>query len=100
MAAPIGPGDWVECVDASPGANDGLCLTRGGLYCIEAVDDRGLLCGTGRCGRTCRGVFLSGRRDRWPWCGSRFRPIYRPRADLIQTLLEPIKEDTRQPEHA
>ena len=40
MSEPIGPGDWVECIDATPSPyypEHGAPLVVGALYCIEAV---------------------------------------------------------------
>lgn len=49
MAEPIGPGDWVECIDDSPGVIPAACglLVLGALYQVDEVgedeDDSGML---------------------------------------------------------
>lgn len=87
MAAPIGPGDWVECVDASFRYSDpdgDLALLRvGAVYQVEAV-------------RIGPGLLLCGvpmvQRQRGYWA-DRFRPIYRRDATLITRLLEKLPAD-------
>jgi hypothetical protein len=87
MAAPIGPGDWVECVDARqrPEAPlPPLGLTVGKLYLVEGVGEWGGFLG----------VVLRDVRSWHPSGGYRadhFRPIYRPKADLIEQLKAPPK---------
>lgn len=89
----IGPGDFVECVDATDFAE----LTVGTLYRVLAIEPSihpewtgvpvlipsgfpeqggGLSCGRYFCGCALR----------------RFRKAYRPKASLIEGLLEPILE--------
>lgn len=79
MAAPIGPGDFVECIDCR-GRPD---LVRvGAVYLVEDADEyRGIPC------LTLKGVVHPGgfRRVR----ADCFRPIYRPRADFIRSLKAP-----------
>jgi hypothetical protein len=79
-SAPIGPGDWVECVKVAPG-NEHLI---GSIYQISSVGDwRGQpwvnVCGVpkpwGRPG----------------WHARCFRPIYRPDASFIASLKAPPK---------
>ena len=86
MAEPIGPGDWVECVEASPCWFYGPTgLTRGALYEVCHV-------GPGEC-ESGFGVWLVGFRSNGPRGGygiHRFRKVYRPNADLIQSLLRPV----------
>lgn len=83
----LGPGDFVECVNASGRfASDppsGLLL--GALYTVEAVyiNDEG------------RGLTLVGLRASSPFVGyaiDRFRPIYRPKASVIESMLAPAPE--------
>jgi len=85
----IGPGDWVECVNNSDGhecivslgelrqvLDVGPCLYRG----LEHLTVLFIL----PPGHTCP--------DGGRYCGSsigRFRPIYRPKADLIESLKTP-----------
>lgn len=74
MSEPIGPGDWVECIDATPGVNppNVSYLVLGALYCIEAVitSPRGAVI-YGLVGMHQTG--LSGRR--LAYSAWRFRPI-------------------------
>lgn len=87
MSAPIGPGDWVECIN--PLATS---IAYGALYCVEEVEvnDR-LPC---ECGCVV-GVELAGDvRDPFSmWCaGCEVRPIYRPKSTFIDTLKQPAPE--------
>lgn len=93
MAGAIGPGDWVECVDASariPYGPPPLCL--GSVYRVERVEAD--VNGWGP------GVWIVGIRAESPSGGfyaDRFRPIYRPKSELLESLLhkadEPLKVD-------
>jgi hypothetical protein len=95
----IGPGDWVECVDPK-GAD---WLTFGAIYLVDDVRKFHGACGhCGRKGADCdnTGLLLGGIRGIRPGCAdyncSRcFRPIYRPRAELIETLLRKADEPLR-----
>ena len=80
---PIGPGDFVECVDAR-GAPE---LTLGSIYMVRLICDDGGGCWLREVDPPPfhDGFFIS-----------RFRPIYRPKASLIQSLLHPAKEPIRQ----
>lgn len=86
----IGPGDWVECIDASP-SEEGrhFCeadqLVLGTVYCVSAA----------WVWRDSTPVILVGRErseasEYWGVrCGygvRRFRLIYRPKNDLIERL--------------
>lgn len=87
----FGPGDWVECVD--DGARDGYPppphLYRGSVWVVERVFlDVGdvIVC----------------RLQSYPhhlidnhagWNINRFRPIYRPKADLIERLMQPVPDE-------
>ena len=91
----IGPGDWVECVDASPHPNHKVStkLVQGALY---RVREESVCPETGKNGLTLCGVLLPihskiGREI--GWLLSRFRPIYRPKADLIESLKTPAKRE-------
>lgn len=85
----IGPGDWVECVDASPCRRIGFTsLVHGRLYRVSALGvpdgsgERGLIIAEAPHPDTTRyGV---------GWALRRFRPVYRPRAHLIESLLKPV----------
>lgn len=87
MSAPIGPGDWVECVSVNCGCEDArpekvaLFLCEGTTYHINRV------------GQTANGRDAVELVD-WPntpFCPGHFRPIYRPKADLIESLKAPPK---------
>lgn len=98
MSEPIGPGEWVECVDAGPDSwGRAVPLEVGGVYLVASVcmaeDVHGVL---GPCVTLAnildeaeldfaRGVIWLSAYD-----VSRFRPIYRPKASLIQSLLQPL----------
>lgn len=82
MSEPIGPGDWVECVDTR--GHHAVALGR--AYLVEEIasnDGVSILA-------------LKGVRNElgWRWVYAEcFRPIYRPKASLIQSLLKPIEAD-------
>lgn len=91
MASAIGPGDWIECVRTKlPDSPN-----RGRIFrCEEIVFGYGCK----DCGKECGGLVLFGVRSDHPTgsysaCG--FRPIYRPKADLIEALKAPV---TRTPQ--
>jgi hypothetical protein len=84
----IGPGDFVECVRASPPKT-----VQGALYRVSEVgDDPGALCaahglacesgGWVRLQGVSHGRFVG-------FCVHCFRPVYRPKAGLIAQLLAP-----------
>lgn len=90
MSAPIGPGDWVECVDAAPRDYADVRLTLGAIYQVHHVADLG---------PWGLGVWLTDNPSA-SWSGGyhadRFRPIYTPKQELIETLKAPprrMKED-------
>lgn len=96
----IGPGDFVECIDASPERITGAkcSLVLGNLYVVEAVwhltDIRDGLVG---CAIDLVGVAR-------PWDNTafglhRFKPILRPKPDAFTRLLETPTE-VREPAHA
>lgn len=100
MSAPIGPGDWVECVGPFNGAA-GLAAAgakvigeyRVGMVALcEAVTPRMQLPdGAIVPGLKVREVkaFIAGREV---WLAAyQWRPIYRPKADLIESLKAPPK---------
>lgn len=88
MGAPIGPGDWVECYrgrDCPP-------VYVGAIYqCEEVWDDPEW----GECddcppGPLAPCITLKGINTRQdPLCACTLRPIYRPKADLIESLKAP-----------
>lgn len=99
----IGPGDWVERVALSAGGGvDGIYAAVGEvpkigkIYRVRAV--AGLVNHTGKPwdGLRLEGIKLRAPRypdrdDLWMQVEA-FRPIYRPREDLIATLLEPLPD--------
>lgn len=102
MSAPIGKGDWVECVDDSPhGFVGGRWLRRSTLYCVRAVVPGRRLDDTEALGIRLMGVALPAGRngEECAWVMERFRPVYRPRQSLIDSLKAPPKEaPIQQPE--
>lgn len=84
----IGPGDWVEAIDTRN-------VPRGTVASVVRIIPRWGSCD---CGREGYGLELS-----VPpapgldgWCQAHWRPIYRPNADFLESLLrktdEPVKE--------
>lgn len=94
MAAPIGPGDWVECVDASlrrVTIASGR-LVRGAIYCVAWCAERhatgvGLVQSIGLTDPVMRWYAEDGTEG--GYVADRFRPIYRPKQELIQSLKAP-----------
>jgi hypothetical protein len=95
MANAIGPGDWVEFLGygGNPGSfsgADGTKLRVGGLYQVEEIIRAAM-----STGGTCEAITLVGihrlsvRGRRMAYLPERFRPIYRPRADFIESLKAP-----------
>lgn len=100
----IGPGDWVERIAENMPASYviivGHAVYPGGVYQVRDVSDylcreRGREAGlrlVGVIASTSDGSHIDG----W-WPAHKFRPIYRPKPELIETLLksadEPVRED-------
>lgn len=96
----IGPGDWVECVDASPRYVPGVGmspvpapLVKGAVYRVERVVY------DARWDET--GIVLDGiRENAWRIDGAfnvdRFRPIYRPKSEIIESLKQPAPDAVRE----
>lgn len=85
MSNAIGPGDWVECVRAED--PDGRYLGKV-FRCLKVVPSQDCELNHGPCaGLTIEGmpITLHG----WAMCC--FRPIYRPKASLIERLKQPVK---------
>lgn len=95
----IGPGDWVECVDTSAPpfptftntSSVPAVLAKGGVYLVEQVVSslQGrpmLVLKQVKALRNHLGAFYA----------YRFRPVYRPREDLIQQLMQPLPADVEQ----
>lgn len=87
MTSAIGPGDFVECVNADPQFIIPTGLSAGAIYQVQALTPP-------RPGRwAVAGLLLVGVRHPGNELGDynpdRFRPIYRPRADFIESLKQP-----------
>jgi hypothetical protein len=111
MSAPIGPGDWIECVGPFEGNGAGLAARYRALgYTIVGAYHVGLLtiCTAvtsamrlpdGRIvpGLQTRDVkaFRSGREVWLP--AYQWRPVYRPKSEFIESLKQPSPE--REAEH-
>ncbi len=86
MSEAIGPGDWVECIF------DGEDIPKGTvLFCLDVITVPGSGCDNDPyC--VAPGLVLKDAphpdEDAY-WCGCGFRPIYRPKASIIQSLLQP-----------
>lgn len=97
MSVDIGPGDWVECINASPNSHgDAVPLTLGGIYrvamVVETVGFKGECTGLGLVLHDVEFRFYpiaSGAQVPEAFSVRRFRPIYRPKAEVINALLAP-----------
>jgi hypothetical protein len=85
MSEPIGPGDYVECINSSKPANVGrvylvtrVFVERGGCPC-HGGSPFGL-----------RFAEKQPTRRRKGFCGLNYRPIYRRDESLIERLLAPL----------
>ena len=96
MSGAIGPGDWVEALGSDPAYDGFIAVTKGEIYCVEAAFPATGHCSA--CGVMGLALLLVGDRpdpfgNTDSWCGEcGFRPIYRPRADLIESLKAPPLE--------
>lgn len=95
MSGAIGPGDFVECIGDWPG----IGLRRGSVWLCEDVVRAPATCDM--CDDIDAGVLmLKGYRPPAGYdgcCPCGFRPIYRPKSDLIDTLKQPAPERELQP---
>lgn len=89
MSAPIGPGDWLECINDAPHSWFGIRLTLGRLYCVERVWSVNERNDVTEDQVSLVGVPLPSRQSTGSWGIHRFRPIYRPKADFIESLKAP-----------
>lgn len=97
MAAPIGPGDWVECVDGDARYPQ---MPRGSIWCVEAIIPWRAFCALCEGGSTLfPALKLAGDPDD-DWCACAYRPIYRPRASFIESLKAPPQRAPRETEDA
>lgn len=103
MSAPIGPGDWVEYVGDYDEA-----FVVGRLYCVRRIVSTGIsvVCA---CHGKEQAFGLDVHEVQLPpndeyhesaWCPDGFRPIYRPKADLIEQLKQPAPDIERVTEDA
>lgn len=88
MSEPVGPGDWVECLRES--ARYGFRPRQ--LYLCTGTPERTLPCTV--CDKTHRGLTLkdapADKPATWLWPTCCFRPIYRPKASIIEALKAPV----------
>lgn len=89
MSAPIGPGDWVECIRMSPtGKGDGGFLRVGALYCVDRV--RIFVRGTDGQRRPALTLVGQPQQPRGAYRVDLFRPIYRRDETLLARLMQPV----------
>lgn len=96
MSEPIGPGDYVECIDASVLRFAGYewggdAPNIGTIYTVERL----VIAPTGEDAFILKELRRSAAaREKWGedvgYGAFRFRPIYRPKADFIENLKTPI----------
>ena len=95
MSQPIAPGDWVECVRASTTHG----FRPGQIYRCTSTPPTVLPCNT--CGKKHTGIQLAGapaqRPATWLWPICCFRPIYRPKSELIEQLKQPVDIGSDEP---
>lgn len=114
MGAAIGPGDFIECVGPFEGDGSGVAKRyralgytisgdyRVGLVTICTAVSHAMRLPDGRIvpGLQTRDVkAFRGTREVW-LPAYQWRPIYRPRADLIEALKQPISAPVRESENA
>jgi hypothetical protein len=94
MAGAIGPGDWVECVEGAASPYRAEEVHAGVLYQVIACNAP-FLRRCVRCGALAgpHGLVVEG--QKFGWCPTRFRPIYRPKSSLIESLLIKADEPAR-----
>ena len=93
----IGKGDWVECMDASPHLQMGhKSLVSGGIYRVLELHPAGSIRGDRMAYEDA--IDLVGDSLPYPftWSVSRFRPIYRPKSSLIESLKRPAPDAVRE----
>lgn len=93
MSEPIGPGDWVECIGGPTFPDNEGKVVVGNLYRVKAMIPK-IYCS---CGKQHEGLRFHGVLNphdpkgidsHW-WGICCFRPIYRPRQELIKQLKAP-----------
>lgn len=99
----IGPGDWVERDPGYESVEDAIARSKvvisgewptfGRVYCIRDMRTLRSLTGRRYQGLRLVGIVASIPRhlDAF-WPASAFRPIYRPKVELIEQLLKPAEE--------
>ncbi len=94
MSSAIGPGDWVECVRDGSAVHGWSPLTVGAIYRVRDLVEEGYPGGRVVAGVTLHEVATPpGEVGFWI---ELFRPIYRPRADLIESLKAPAPDAVRE----
>lgn len=93
MSEPIGVGDWVECIRADPDFARIRALTLGAVYQVSRVFEIGpSFDDAGEIILALSGVDPGLNDQGYPYEGfspDRFRPIYRPKSELIEGLKTP-----------
>jgi hypothetical protein len=95
MGGAIGPGDWLEIVSACSASRFAGTVVQ----CIEVVPLRGRVAHCMVCGRSWDFGIKATNLEPMPhgYSPCYFRPIYRPKSELLESLLrkanEPIRED-------
>ncbi len=95
----IGKGDWVECVEDDSDVMGEI--RRGAVYQVREVIPEAAFEDCNMHGPDCAqpGLDLEGQPEDEErcWCAGSFRPIYRPKAELIQSLLAAPAPTTPEP---
>lgn len=93
----IGPGDWLECVDAKSSAPGLDCaLTLGARYQVEAVYDYLPHAGTDESWMDCAVdlVGVAPPRDDLAWGLYRFKPIDEGQSPITRKVCTPVERET------
>ena len=84
MSDAIGPGDFVECIDATGAA----VLQAGAVYQVREV---------WTCAEGLRWISVGVGEPPEGWYPSRFRPVYRPKAEVIEEMKRMVGAPLREP---
>lgn len=95
MADAIGPGMWVEFIGPRI-ASDLACMTIGSVWhCVRVYDGPSSECELH--GDHCRHgtlILAEVSAGDWDgWCAGTFRPIYRPKSEIIEALKAPAPSE-------
>ena len=97
MSSAIGPGDWIECVGNWPGVG----LAKGSVWLCNGIEfdpDPNVYCDL--CLDPAQPtLFLQGWRPPRGYegaCACGFKPIHRPKSDLIEKLKQPAPDAVRE----